>query len=342
MANIFVDCPYCHQKVGIRESDLGYVVNCPLCQKSFVINKKDEIFLASPIPIKCKVCGKTEFVKQDGMFVCLYCQSKYSIEEAKNLLINRNKDDDNIISEIQKFEDKEKLTNLYSLAEQAFLHQKYEEALNYYKEILIEQPNHWQPVFYTSYLQYLCTTLTLANMGKELESLRNGFSFSVKILTEKQDSKENINILKDLLNKILDICYELEAENDVLYKKEKGIIFDKPNIEPEHNRNKNSIAILYSLLGDVYNKYLYDCANALIWWKKACILFVDKDLRKKIIAKIHFYDSQYNPPSNNVGCLLRIVNMVIILSFFMDINIYVKIICIIILVSVFLKEIKVL
>lgn len=33
--------------------------------------------------LKCEICGSTDFVKNDGMFVCQKCQMKYTAEEAK-------------------------------------------------------------------------------------------------------------------------------------------------------------------------------------------------------------------------------------------------------------------
>lgn len=34
----------------------------------------------------CEMCGSQDLVKQDGMFVCQNCGTKYSVEEAKNCL----------------------------------------------------------------------------------------------------------------------------------------------------------------------------------------------------------------------------------------------------------------
>ena len=31
----------------------------------------------------CEMCGGTDLIKQDGVFVCQTCGTKYSIEEAK-------------------------------------------------------------------------------------------------------------------------------------------------------------------------------------------------------------------------------------------------------------------
>ena len=35
----------------------------------------------------CEMCGSTELVKQDGFFVCESCGCKYTVEEAKKMMI---------------------------------------------------------------------------------------------------------------------------------------------------------------------------------------------------------------------------------------------------------------
>lgn len=36
--------------------------------------------------IVCELCESTDFVKEDGLFICLGCGCKYSVEEAKNMM----------------------------------------------------------------------------------------------------------------------------------------------------------------------------------------------------------------------------------------------------------------
>lgn len=38
-------------------------------------------------PLTCEMCGGTDVVKQDGLFVCQYCGTKYSVEEARKMMI---------------------------------------------------------------------------------------------------------------------------------------------------------------------------------------------------------------------------------------------------------------
>jgi hypothetical protein len=37
--------------------------------------------------IVCEMCGGKELIKQDGVFVCQGCQAKYSVEEARKIMI---------------------------------------------------------------------------------------------------------------------------------------------------------------------------------------------------------------------------------------------------------------
>jgi len=37
--------------------------------------------------IVCEMCGCKELIKQDGVFVCQNCQTKYSVEEAKKMMV---------------------------------------------------------------------------------------------------------------------------------------------------------------------------------------------------------------------------------------------------------------
>ena len=37
--------------------------------------------------IKCEMCGSNDIIKQDGVYVCQYCGAKYSVDEAKKLMV---------------------------------------------------------------------------------------------------------------------------------------------------------------------------------------------------------------------------------------------------------------
>ena len=37
--------------------------------------------------LTCEMCGSTDLMKQDGVFVCQTCGTKYSVEEAKKMMV---------------------------------------------------------------------------------------------------------------------------------------------------------------------------------------------------------------------------------------------------------------
>lgn len=59
--------------------------------------------------LTCEMCGGNDLVKQDGLYVCQHCGTKYSVEEAKRLFKNGTVEIDN----------SRKLDNLYVLARRA-------------------------------------------------------------------------------------------------------------------------------------------------------------------------------------------------------------------------------
>ena len=63
--------------------------------------------------IKCEMCDSTDLIKQDGVFVCQYCGTKYSVEEAKKLMVEGTVD---VSGSTVKVDNSAKLDNLYKLA----------------------------------------------------------------------------------------------------------------------------------------------------------------------------------------------------------------------------------
>ena len=39
--------------------------------------------------LTCEMCGSTDLLKQDGVFVCQSCGCKYSVEEATGIEVNK-------------------------------------------------------------------------------------------------------------------------------------------------------------------------------------------------------------------------------------------------------------
>lgn len=86
--------------------------------------------------IKCEMCGSSEIIKQDGVYVCQYCGTKYSPEEAKKLLIQGT----------VKIDQTETVKNYLSLAENAIKSKNYTDAeifSNKAIEAKADEPKAW-------------------------------------------------------------------------------------------------------------------------------------------------------------------------------------------------------
>ena len=111
------ECPHCGQHYEVDEEYLDQIVNCASCGEEFVVevirdaenvpqkrdpgqtgmtsisNAADDNVASAPRSstgkknaIVCEMCGSSNLIKQNGVFVCQSCGIKYSLEEARKLM----------------------------------------------------------------------------------------------------------------------------------------------------------------------------------------------------------------------------------------------------------------
>ena len=86
--------------------------------------------------IRCELCGSQDIVKEDGLFVCRNCKTKYSPDEARKLVGT------------VKIDNSETVENLFTLARRAFQTKNYADAERYYTMILPEAPDNVEACFF--------------------------------------------------------------------------------------------------------------------------------------------------------------------------------------------------
>lgn len=96
----------------------------------------------------CEMCQSNDLVKQNGVFVCQHCGTKYSVEEAKKMMIQGTVD---VSGSTVKVDNTDRLSNLYTLARRAVQSSDWNAAHTYYKTILLEEPNSWEAVLFSPY-----------------------------------------------------------------------------------------------------------------------------------------------------------------------------------------------
>lgn len=123
--------------------------------------------------LTCEMCGSTDLIKEDGVFICQACGIKYSVEEAKKMMID----------------DSTKIDNYYMLAETAFNIGKYEEAENYCKKILEIDSTHYKALF-----------LEAKRMRKQF--FKNGNFFSSDEYHNIEKTEGYNNVLPTIIKKL--------------------------------------------------------------------------------------------------------------------------------------------
>lgn len=106
--------------------------------------------------LTCEICGSTDLIKQDGVFVCQSCGTKYSVEEAKKMMVEGP---DNVSGSAGRADTSNELANLYQLARRAKANKNSENAAKYYDMILIKDPASWEANFYSVYFKAMSCTI---------------------------------------------------------------------------------------------------------------------------------------------------------------------------------------
>ena len=90
--------------------------------------------------LTCDMCGGTDLIKQDGMFICQTCGTKYSVEEAKKMMIEGNVD---VSGSTVKVDNTGNIENYYNIARNAYDAGNKAEAEQYCNKILEIDNNYY-------------------------------------------------------------------------------------------------------------------------------------------------------------------------------------------------------
>lgn len=285
--------------------------------------------------IKCEICESDSLIKKDGIYVCQNCGTKYSAEEVKKLFKTEPR---NIVENTVKIDNSSRVDNLYQVARNS--KNNVRRAKECYEQILIEDPNSWEAIFYTAfygtidgkrsellfYAQQMidCIEIVFKQLKKNLESAE------VLVLAEIGNS-ENVSKARNDFEETFSKCFVFaqhiydEAWN---YHQEQQLEFDEytpSNISTQcldemFCRQRAAAEIMYILGDTIYNLFgVAEKQKAIEAWDRGVKLhneFVkfmtireEKEAAKEEILgyvnKIQKIDSSYQTPKVNTrGCYI--------------------------------------
>lgn len=91
------------------------------------------------------MCGGTDLIKQDGVFVCQSCGCKYSVDEAKKMMIEGTVD---ISGSTVKIDRSNEIDNLLKNADTTYSDGNYKEAFDLFSKILNIEPDNPHAIIY--------------------------------------------------------------------------------------------------------------------------------------------------------------------------------------------------
>lgn len=96
----------------------------------------------------CELCGSDDIVKQEGCFVCQQCGTKYSLEEAKRMMMEGG---DAAPSITVKVDNSSFVERYLQNARRAKAKEDWEETEKYYNMVEQNEPTNIEAVFYSAY-----------------------------------------------------------------------------------------------------------------------------------------------------------------------------------------------
>ena len=187
------ECPHCGQHYEVDQEYADQIVECTTCGQEFVVEIQPEQgnVVAPPPPetspmqeqtvytpkqhptnnyynsaiieqqntssdlkaLTCEMCGSTDMIKQNGVFVCQSCGTKYSLEEAKRMMIAGTVNVAGTVTVDNSAFIQKSLDN----ARRALSKDDWEEVEKYYNIVERESPKCIEAVFFSSFGKAMCS-----------------------------------------------------------------------------------------------------------------------------------------------------------------------------------------
>ncbi len=148
-------------------------------------------------PLTCEMCGSTNLLKQDGVFVCQSCGTKYSVEEAKKMMVEGTVSVEGTV----KIDTSSELKNLYEIARRAKDSDNADNAEKYYDMILVKDPTSWEANFYVVY--YRAMKCTIGEIWNAANTIVNCLPSVLSLVKEHVPQEQQEEVCGEIFNRVL-------------------------------------------------------------------------------------------------------------------------------------------
>lgn len=261
--------------------------------------------------LTCEMCGSTDLVKQDGVFVCQTCGTKYSIEEAKKMMVEGPVD---VSGSTVKVDTSGELANLYQIARRAKDDNNGANAAKYYDMILVKDPMSWEASFYVVYFKAMeCKIAQIQSAGI---SVANCIDSVLKLIKDNVDSKE------EQVKAVQEVALRCTLISSMLYNAAQNHYYGidiqiRSKYKQEMIINCFAAMQIMYILGDNVDSLFGDYEElhtvAASAWKDGITMHnkmmtdlpqkeENKNIIMEYVAQVQKYDNSYQAPTSQGGC----------------------------------------
>ena len=195
--------------------------------------------------LTCEMCGGTDLIKQDGVFVCQNCGMKYSVEDAKRMMIEGTVD----VQGTVKVDNSAFVEKYLANARRAYEKEDWEEVEKYYNMVEQNAPNNMEAVFFSAFGKAMLS-MTDSDYYKRQQKF-NVLIKSISVINDyfevtNEDKQMVLNKIADAIAKMYNVTFVYNTQtgtgvggkgwmNNILNQVKKGYVTELNQILAVHN-----------------------------------------------------------------------------------------------------------
>lgn len=210
--------------------------------------------------LTCEMCGGTDLMKQDGVFVCQSCGMKYSVEEAKKMMIEGTVD----VQGTVKVDNAAFVQKYLANARRAKQKEDWPETEKYYNMVEQNDPTNIEAIFYSTFARVKQTLLEAETRDKR-QSVFNILEKSVSVIDDNYDNtnEDHQKILSEILADIKNLengtIVPTTHLQEYVTKNGYGNIIDRNQIV-----ENDSLNVTLNMISNVFQAYMDSLANIIV------------------------------------------------------------------------------
>jgi hypothetical protein len=159
-------------------------------------------------------------MKSEGVFICKSCKTQYTVEEARKLMIEGLVD---VTGSTVKIDNSAKFDNLYKTARRAREDGDSNRALRIYEQLETEDPDNWEPVFFSAYYSAL-DSLENDNPGGSVRVVGGRVKLSIEYRTGISPCIRRIYNCMDSVFSLIENIENYDEQQSAVYEVSGGVM----------------------------------------------------------------------------------------------------------------------